>query len=306
MQKIIALFPGQGSQCVGMGKDFYDETDEAKELFQKANDALSFDLTDLCFNGPIEKLTQTEFVQSAILTVSTICFRSYIKKHATDCEILAAAGHSLGEYSALVAGEAISFEDAVVLVNKRGKYMQEAVPAGQGKMVAVLGKNIEDIKATLDQVLTNDETISVQIANVNAAGQVVVSGASEAVDEFLKCLGTAKTVTLAVSAPFHSKLMAPAAERLAFDLDKLSISDAKFPIYCNVTAHPVQKSEEIRQALKDQVCGSVLWLDCVNNMLKSFGPQCAIEFGSGNVLSNLMKRINKEVPRLNVGKLTDL
>jgi [acyl-carrier-protein] S-malonyltransferase len=301
-KKVLGLFPGQGSQQVGMGKDFVEALPLAKDLFDVADKALGFSLSEICFDGPIEKLTATQFVQPAILTVSTICYRAFLGAHP-DLQVVAAAGHSLGEYSALVAAEALTFEEAVQLVHKRGRYMQEAVAVGEGKMVAVLGKELAEIDDALAKVTVGS---CVQIANINAPGQVVVSGLQDAVNEFLEILGAAKTVVLAVSAPFHCDLMEPAAQKLVKDLDKTTISEAKFPIYCNVTGKAVSQPEEIREALKKQVCGSVRWVECMENALSDVAPQEAIEFGAGSVLCNLLKRINKEVPRYNVGSFDAL
>ena len=304
-RRVLALFPGQGSQCIGMGKDLYESSPLAKELFQKADDILNLPLSELCFNGPIEKLTSTEIVQPAILTVSTICYTCYLEKHCTDTNIVAVAGHSLGEYSALVAAEAISFEDAVLLVHKRGSYMQNAIPSGLGKMVAVLGKTEEDIKEALEKV-SDENKNKVQVANYNAPGQIVMSGLTEAVDEFLDKLGHAKTAVLAVSVPCHSQLMAPAAQKLSELLEKLQINEAKIPVYCNVTGKATTKPEEIRDALNAQVCGSVQWVSCMQNAITEQSPTLAIEFGSGSVLSNLLKRIDKSIERLSIGSVEDI
>ena len=305
IENILALFPGQGSQCIGMGKSFYDANPIAKELFQKADDILKFPLSELCFNGPIEKLTSTEIVQPAILTVSTICYRCYLEKHGAETNIVAVAGHSLGEYSALVAAEAISFEDAVLLVHKRGSYMQNAIPNGFGKMVAVLGKTEEDIEEALGKV-SDENRNKVQVANYNAPGQIVMSGLTEAVNEFLEKLGNAKTAVLAVSVPCHSQLMAPAAQKLSEVLDKLQINEAKIPVYCNVTGKATTNPKEIRDALNAQVCGSVQWVSCMQNAIAEKSPTLAVEFGSGSVLSNLLKRIDKNLARTSIGNVEDL
>lgn len=297
MKKIIALFPGQGSQKIGMGKDLFDQYDLAKNLFAKADQALGFSLSEICFNGPEDSLKNTAIAQPAILTVSVICYE-LSKQHFNPC---AAAGHSLGEYSALVAAGALKFEDAVLLVHKRGKYMQEAVPVGAGKMVAVLGKEISEIEAAIKQVNSG----VVEIANINAPGQVVVAGAKNAVEDFAKILG-GKIIELAVSAPFHCALMQPAAEKLATDLDQMQISDCKFPVYSNVTANPVIKAAEIRQALKDQVCSKVRWVESMQNLVAQAQPESAVEFGAGNVLTGLLKRISADVARANVGSVKEI
>ncbi|MFM1847825.1 MAG: hypothetical protein RL417_1299 [Pseudomonadota bacterium] len=299
MATILGLFPGQGSQKVGMGKELFEQSPAARSIFGAADEALGFKLSELCFEGPAEALTATENAQPAILTVSTICYRL-----AADAglSLAAAAGHSLGEYSALVAAGALRFEDAVVLVNKRGKYMQSAVPVGLGKMVAVLGKETSEIERAIAQVSSG----VVQIANINSPGQIVVAGDAAAVDAFKAAMGDARMTDLAVSAPFHCALMKPAADKLALDLERCEISSAAFPVYANVTAQPVRSPDEIRAALKAQVCGRVRWIECMENSIKSEGIDKAVEFGAGAVLSGLLKRINSAIPRAAVGGVSDV
>ena len=289
-KRVLALFPGQGSQQVGMGKEFYDNTEIGKELFEIADQALGFSLSKLCFEGPAEDLTATEIVQPAILTVSTICFRYFKAKWGNDVELVAAAGHSLGEYSALVAAGVLDFADAVRLVNKRGKYMQEAVARGAGKMVAVLGAEVEE----LERALTSVAGVA-QIANVNAPGQIVVSGEAKAIDDFKVKLPKLRMVELAVSAPFHCDLMQPAAEKLAVELDQTKFLDPEFPVYANFSGQGQIKPEVMCQSLKDQVCGRVRWIDCVQTAIMDFQPEIALEFGNGRVLSGLMKRIDSAI-----------
>jgi [acyl-carrier-protein] S-malonyltransferase len=297
MSKIFALFPGQGSQKVGMGRQLFEQYDIAKELFAKADEALGFSLSQICFEGPADKLTLTEITQPAILTVSTICFRlAQMQPQAGAHTIVAAAGHSLGEYSALVAADAMSFEDAVRLVNKRGRYMQEAVPVGTGRMVAVLGKEVAELQAAID---ANTAGVS-EIANINAPGQIVVAGSVEGVAGFVEKLGTAKVIDLPVSAPFHCSLMKPAEERLRVDLANIKISTPKFPVYQNFTASFTNDPEQIRENLALQVCGRVRWVECVENVLKEKTPEAVWEYGAGNVLTGLVKRINSGVARVNI------
>lgn len=297
MSKIFALFPGQGSQKVGMGRQLFEQYDIAKELFAKADEALGFSLSQICFDGPADKLTLTEITQPAILTVSTICFRlAQMQPQAGAHTIVAAAGHSLGEYSALVAADAMSFEDAVRLVNKRGRYMQEAVPVGTGRMVAVLGKEVAELQAAID---ANTAGVS-EIANINAPGQIVVAGSVEGVAGFVEKLGTAKVIDLPVSAPFHCSLMKPAEERLRVDLANITISTPKFPVYQNYTASFTNDPEQIRENLALQVCGRVRWVECVENALKEKTPEAVWEYGAGNVLTGLVKRINSGVARVNI------
>ncbi len=297
MSKIFALFPGQGSQKVGMGRQLFEQYDIAKELFAKADEALGFSLSQICFEGPADKLTLTEITQPAILTVSTICFRlAQMQPQAGAHTIVAAAGHSLGEYSALVAADAMSFEDAVRLVNMRGRYMQEAVPVGTGRMVAVLGKEVAEIQAAID---ANTAGVS-EIANINAPGQIVVAGSVEGVAGFVEKLGTAKVIDLPVSAPFHCSLMKPAEESLRVDLANITISTPKLPVYQNFTASFTNDPEQIRENLALQVCGRVRWVECVENALKEKTPEAVWEYGAGNVLTGLVKRINSGVARVNI------
>jgi [acyl-carrier-protein] S-malonyltransferase len=296
MTSIFALFPGQGSQKVGMGKALCEQYPQAAELFQEADEALGFSLSSICFDGPLEKLTLTEITQPAILTVSTACFKLWQETAGAAHTVVGAAGHSLGEYSALVAAGALSFKDAVQLVHKRGKYMQEAVPVGTGRMVAVLGKDVADIEAALP---TEGSEVA-QIANINAPGQVVVAGSVNGVQMFLDKLGAAKTVELTVSAPFHCNLMKPAEEKLREDLATVSISKPSFPVFQNYTAEASDDPEQIRENLALQVCGRVRWVECVNNALTQSSAEEAWEFGAGNVLSGLMKRISSGTPRKNI------
>lgn len=297
MANIFALFPGQGSQKVGMGRQLFEQYDLAKQLFHQADEALGFSLSQTCFEGPADKLTLTEIAQPAILTVSTICFRlAQASGQADSHTIVAAAGHSLGEYSALVAADAISFEDAVRLVNKRGRYMQEAVPVGTGRMVAVLGKDVTELQAAIDA--SNFEVA--QIANINAPGQIVVAGSVAGVASFIEKLGAAKIIDLPVSAPFHCSLMKPAEERLRVDLAAIKINTPKFPVYQNYTASGTSDPETIRENLAMQVCGRVRWVECVENALKEKSPEAVWEYGAGNVLTGLVKRINSSVARVNI------
>ena len=300
-RKVLALFPGQGSQKVGMGKEFLEASETAKEYFDLADRALGFSLTNICCNGPADQLTRTDIAQPAILTVSTICYELARATLGGKFEVCAAAGHSLGEYSALVAAGVLAFEDAVQLVHKRGRYMQEAVPQGAGKMVAVLGKEQAEIEAAFE-----DLPGTIQIANVNAPGQIVVAGEAAAVSAFTQKLAGSKVIELQVSAPFHCALMLPAAERLAVDLAAITMQPAQFPVYANFSARPLTDPAEIRPSLKEQVCGRVRWVECLQNAVKNHAPDLAIEFGAGNVLTGLLKRIDSGVPRQNIESIGNL
>jgi [acyl-carrier-protein] S-malonyltransferase len=302
MAGIFTFFPGQGSQKVGMGKDLFDCNPRARELFGQADDALGFSLASICFEGPAEKLTLTEIAQPAILTVSIVCFELAQERGLDTSSIVAAAGHSLGEYSALVAAGAVSFVDAVRLVHKRGKYMQEAVPVGTGKMVAVLGKEVSEIEDALARVSDG----VAEIANVNAPGQVVVAGSVTGVDQFVKELGAAKVVELTVSAPFHCSLMKPAEDRLRVDLKATELLRPRFPVIQNFSGTVAHTTEEIRENLARQVCGRVRWVECVQTGTAQYCPSAAWEFGAGNVLSGLAKRIAPDLVRTNIDSIASL
>ena len=213
MKRILALFPGQGSQKVGMGKALYDGAPLARDIFHQADQALGFSLSKICFEGPAEELTRTAVAQPAILTVSTICFELAKQKVGSQLNIVAAAGHSLGEYSALVAAGALTFNDAVRLVNQRGTYMQEAVPAGVGAMVAVMGATEPELEEHC-HAISAELGQTVELANVNTKEQIVVAGSKSGIEALTARLSAFRTVPLAVSAPFHCSLMRPAAERL--------------------------------------------------------------------------------------------
>lgn len=297
---ILALFPGQGSQSVGMGSDLYEQSPMARDFFALADETLGFKLSDICFNGPAERLMSTEITQPAILTVSAICYEIYRSsgRPLPTC----AAGHSLGEYTSLVAAGSIDFADAVRLVNKRGKYMQEAVPVGHGKMVVVLGKELSEIEAALAQV-TNGVA---EAANINAPGQIVVGGDIAGVDQFLEILNSTKTKELPVSAPFHTSLMKPAQEKLQIELSTLNIKPANFPIFQNYTAQPTTDPLAIRANLEKQVSGKVRWVECMQHAISTHNPAIAIEFGAGNTLTGILKRIDSSVKRHNASSIESI
>lgn len=297
MNKIAFVFPGQGSQTIGMGKELYEKFDAAKVVFDAADDALGFSITNLCFNGPEDELRKTVNTQPAILTVSIALFE-VLKEHGIVPNIV--AGHSLGEYSALVAAGAISFRDAVQLVRKRGLFMQEAVPLGEGSMAAILGM---ERKLVIDICQkAQAEFGEVQAVNFNCPGQIVIAGKTLAVEkaaEMLKAAGAKRAVLLPVSAPFHSTLMKPAAEKLAIELSKITINDANVPVVANINGQIITKRQEIEVSLVKQADSPVEWEDCISEIVK-FGAASFIEVGPGKVLSSFTKKIAKEINNLNV------
>lgn len=303
MSKIAFVFPGQGSQTIGMGQELFEKYDIAKELFKKADDVLGFSIKDMCFNGPEEDLRKTFNTQPAILTVSVICYE-ILKQHGVLPEIV--AGHSLGEYSALVAAGTLKFEDAVQLVRQRGTFMQEAVPIGQGGMAAILGLERSIIIDVCDKVSAEFELV--QAVNFNCPGQVVIAGTANGVEkacELLKEAGARKTVVLPVSAPFHSALMKPASEKLAFALDKITLNDALIPVVANVSGKILVESNAIKASLIEQAASPVKWEDCVAEMQK-FGADLFVEVGPGKVLNGFNKKIDKNITNFNVENIESL
>ncbi len=283
MEKIALLFPGQGSQAVGMGKIFYDASTVAKDIFEQADETLGFSLSKLCFEGPEDKLRLTQNTQPALLVVSTIAYALLGKSPSI------AAGHSLGEYSALVAAGSLSFADAVRIVHKRGRYMQEAVPVGVGAMAAVMGASFSEVKQALPKI----ESGIVEIANWNSREQIVIAGHEQAVKEALTAINPRRSVMLPVSAPFHCRLMRSAEEKLAVDLDAIRFEDLKFPIVTNVDARVIHTGKEARESLKRQVTRAVLWYKSMEVMAKE-GIRTFVELGTGKVLSGLIKRIGRD------------
>lgn len=303
MNKLAFVFPGQGAQTVGMGKDFCEQYDVAKKLFAQADEALGYSIKDMCFEGPAEDLKLTANTQPAILTMSVIA-NEILKEHDILPDVT--GGHSLGEYSALVAADVLDFQDAVLLVHKRGQYMQEAVPVGQGGMAAIIGLADEVIIDACAKA--SKEAGEVQAVNFNCPGQTVIAGTTKGVEaavETLKAAGAKKAVILLVSAPFHSTLMKPAAEKLAAELDKVEIRDAKIPVVSNFTGKLETKADEIKANLVAQADNPVKWIDCVNTM-KEFGADTFVEAGPGKTLCGFNRRIDRSLKSVNVENLETL
>lgn len=297
------VFPGQGSQFAGMGRDLADNFPVARQLFQEANDALGFDIASLCFNGPEEDLRLTTNTQPAIVTVSVAALR--VVEQETGLRPDYAAGHSLGEFSALVAAGTLGFADAVRTVRKRGAFMQEAVPVGVGAMAAMMGLKEGAIEGICAQAAQGQV---VSPANFNSPGQVVIAGHAEAVDraiELAKAAGAKRALPLPVSAPFHCALMEPAGRRLAEVLDGIAFAPMNLPVVSNVEACPNKDSARLTELLVRQVSAPVRWDESVACMAE-LGVERFIEIGPGKVLSGLIKRIAKGATAQNVEDVASL
>lgn len=302
MGKIAFVFPGQGSQAVGMAKDAYESVPAATEIFRTADETLGFSLSNLVFEGPETELKQTSNTQPALLTASIALLEAFKEKGIQPDYM---AGHSLGEYSALVAAGVLSFADAVSTVRARGQYMEQAVPGGQGAMAAVLGADREALGVLCRDV--SESGHAVELANINCPGQIVISGVKEgvaAVAERVKEAGGKRAITLEVSGPFHSSLMKGAAEKLAEKLKTVTFSPAAVPVVANVTARPAEDGQ-VQDLLTAQVYSPVLWEDSVTWLIEQ-GVDTFIEIGSGSVLTGLIKKTDKTVKLYNVNSLETL
>lgn len=299
--KIAFVFPGQGSQYVGMGKDLFDNFSEAKDIYAEASDSLGYDIAELSFNGPEEELNRTFRTQPALVTASFAAF-ILLKKRGISPALM--AGHSLGEYSTLPASGVISFRDTLRLTEKRGKFMQEAVPAGEGLMAAILGLEREK----LDEICSSVKSGYVSAANYNCPGQTVIAGEKDAVEEAMtaaKDAGAKRALALTVSAPSHCKLMSGASERLSELLDTLEFHAPIVPIINNADAKPLSDPQEIKDSLVRQLNQPLLWEDSIRLMVEN-GVDTIVEVGPKNVLAGLIRRIDKNIKTLNVGDTNGL
>ena len=294
---IAYIFPGQGSQYPGMGKDLVENFPAARMVFEEVDEALGFSLSTLCFEGPAEELQLTENTQPAILSVSIAALKAIQASGLPSPSFV--AGHSLGEYSALVAAGGLSLSDAARTVRARGSYMQEAVPLGTGAMAAVMGADLSVIERVCVEASENQICAP---ANINSPNQVVIAGNTEAVDramELLKQVGAKRVIKLNVSAPFHCALMKPAQDRLARDLEQLAFADLKVPLVSNVDARGTTSPTELRDGLIRQVSAPVRWQESMALLIQQ-GVSTFIEVGPGKVLSGLMRQISREVNSFNV------
>lgn len=298
---LAVVFPGQGSQAIGMATDFAEKFPEAREVFEAADEAFGGPLSRWIAKGPEEKLRLTEITQPAILTASIAMYR--VLESRLPVQPACLAGHSLGEYSALVAAGALDFSDAVALVRQRGAFMQEAVPAGEGAMLAVLGLERDEVERECALVGG-----IVAPANYNSPVQTVIAGQAEAVEqaaELLKAAGAKRLIPLEVSAPFHCELMAPAMERLAPVLRDTAFVDASIPVLSNVTARPYREGNVARERLREQVCAPVRWVESVERLVVD-GATLQLEVGPGKVLSGLSAKIDRGLKRANLGQVDAL
>jgi len=300
MGKVAFVFPGQGAQSVGMGKDIYDALPTSREIFETADKVLGFELSTMIFEGPDAELKQTFNTQPALLATS-IAYLEALRVRGIQADYV--AGHSLGEYSALVAAGVLTFEDAVAIVRARGNFMEKAVPGGQGAMAAVLGADREALSQLCIDVSKSGHIV--ELANINCPGQIVISGSQSgvaAVSERVKEAGGKRAISLEVSGPFHSSMMKSAAEQLEVELNSVSFQEPKISVVANVTAQTVNAGETLRNLLVQQVYSPVLWEDSINYLIGQ-GVDTFVEIGPGSVLTGLIKKIDKTVKLININSL---
>ena len=302
---IALIFPGQGSQYIGMGKDFFDNSDVSKSIFNNLDETMGTKLSELIFNGSEEELSKTTNSQPAIMSVSVAILKEINARGLLDNKkIHSVAGHSLGEYSALVANNSLKFEDSVKLLIVRSEAMQKSMPIGTGGMAAVLGQSEKEIIVVIEKLKSYGKLF---IANDNADGQIVLSGEINAINylcENAKKFGIKRAIKLPVSAPFHCELISEASSILKLELEKFNFEQFSYPLYSNVTAEQSDKNN-IRALLSEQIVHKVRWRETIQNMIKD-NVETFIEIGPGNVLTNLLKRNSKDIKAVSIGKLSDL